>query len=117
MPNLVYKWVDLSEFSQTWAKIGLNLRKFWKNCVSLLKILPKIKQIGTLMGQYFLKTWYLLGIFIGLLSKSTAAHPYQNQTWAPPPGLEMTYFSFFKFQNFIPRGSNSKFDLGRDVAL
>ena len=49
--------------TQTWAKIGLDLRKFWKNCVILLQILPQIKQIGTLMGQYFLKTWYLLGIF------------------------------------------------------
>ena len=28
-------------------KIGLDLRKLWKNCVILLKILPKIKQIGT----------------------------------------------------------------------
>ena len=61
-------------------KIGLNLRKFWKNCVILLKILPKIKQIGTLMGQYFLKTWHLLGTFIGLLSKSAgAAHPYKKK--------------------------------------
>ena len=61
-PNLVYKWVDFSKFPQTWAKIGLDLRKFWKNCVILLKIWPKIKQIGTLMGQYFLEnlvfTWY-----------------------------------------------------------
>ena len=46
-PNLVYKWMDFSKFPQTWAKIGLDLRKLWKNCVILLKILPKIKQIGT----------------------------------------------------------------------
>ena len=87
MPNLVYKWVDFSKFPQTWAKIGLDLRKFQKNCVILLKILPKIKQIGTLMGQYFLKTWYLLGIFIGLLSKSAAAHPYQKPNLSIPWGL------------------------------
>ena len=86
-PNLVYKWVDFSKFPQTWAKIGLDLRKFWKNCVILLKILPKIKQIGTLMGHYFLKTWYLLGTFIGLLSKSAAAHPYQKPNLSTPWGL------------------------------
>ena len=86
-PNLVYKRVDFSKFPQTWAKIGLDLRKFWKNCVILLKILPKIKQIGTLMGQYFLKTWYLLGTFIGLLSKSAAAHPYQKPNLSTPWGL------------------------------
>ena len=77
-PNLVYKWVDFSKVPQTWAKIGLALRKFWKNCVILLKILPKIKQIGTFMGQYFLKTWYLLGTFIGLLSKSAQHIPTKN---------------------------------------
>ena len=112
MPNFGYKCVNFSKFSQIWATIGLDFRKFWKNCVILLKILPQIKQIG----QYFLKTWYLFGIFIGLLSKPAAAHPYQNQTWVPPWGLEMTYFSFFKFQSFRLR-SNSKFDLGKDVAL
>ena len=53
----------------------------------LLKILPKIKQVGTLMGQYFLKTWYLLGTFIGLLSKSGAAHPYQKPNLSTPWGL------------------------------
>ena len=25
--NLVYKWIDFSKFPQTWAKIGLDLRK------------------------------------------------------------------------------------------
>ena len=39
--------MDFSKFPQTWGKIGLDLRKLWKNCVILLKILPKIKQIGT----------------------------------------------------------------------
>ena len=86
-PNLVYKWVDFSKFPQTWAKIGLDLRRLWKICVILLKILPKIKQIGTLMGQYFLKTWYLLDTFIGLLSKSAAAHPYQKPNLSTPWGL------------------------------
>ena len=39
--------MDFSKFPQTWGKIGLDLRKLCKNCVILLKILPKIKQIGT----------------------------------------------------------------------
>ena len=28
MQNLIYEWVDTSQFSQIWAKIGSNLRKF-----------------------------------------------------------------------------------------
>ena len=28
MQNFVYEWVDFSIFSEVWAKIGLNLRKF-----------------------------------------------------------------------------------------
>ena len=94
-PNLVYKWVDFSKFPQTWAKIGLDLRKLWKNCVILLKILPQIKQIGTLMGQYFLKTWYLLGYFYRFLSKSAAAHPYQQTKLGYPLGsLDGLFFIF-----------------------
>ena len=30
MQNFVYEWVDFSIFSEVWAKIGLNLRKFEK---------------------------------------------------------------------------------------
>ena len=61
MQNLLYEGVDVSKFSQTWAKIGSNLSKFWKNRVILLIILPKIKQIGIWMGHFFLKNWYLYG--------------------------------------------------------
>ena len=115
----MYKWVDFSKFSQTWAKIDLDLRKFWENCVILLKILPKIKQVGTLMDQYFLKTWYLLGFFYRSTFKvsGSTSLPKRNLSTPHPQGLEMTYFSFFTFQSFRPRGSNSKFDLDRDVAL
>ena len=59
MQNLVYEWVDFSKFSQIWAKIGSNLRKFWKNRPILLKIWPKIGPIGIWMGHFFLKNWYL----------------------------------------------------------
>ena len=69
--------------SQNWLRFKKIVEKF----VILLKILPKIRQIGTLMGQYFLKTWYLLGTFIGLLSKSAAAHPYQKPNLSTPWGL------------------------------
>ena len=30
MQNFVYEWVDFSIFSEVWAKLGLNLRKFEK---------------------------------------------------------------------------------------
>ena len=88
MPNLVNGWIF-----QNWAKISLDLRKVWKNWVILLKILPKIKQIGTFNGSIFLEnlvfTWYF-----GLLSKSAAAHPYQNQTWVPPGSWDDLFFIF-----------------------
>ena len=46
MQNLVYEWVDFSKVPQIRAKIGSNLRIFWKNQVILLKIWPKIGPIG-----------------------------------------------------------------------
>ena len=48
-----------SKFSPILAKIGSNVRKFWKNRVILLTIWPKIEQIGIWMGHFFLKNWYL----------------------------------------------------------
>ena len=51
MQNFVYEWVDFSSFSQIWAKINSNLRKFLKNQV----ILHKIEQIGIWMGNFFQK--------------------------------------------------------------
>ena len=83
----------------------------------LLKILPKIKQIGTLMGQYFLKTWYLLGTFIGLLKVCGSTSLLKTKLEYPLGSLDGLFFIFFKFQSFRPQGSNSKFDLGRDLAL
>ena len=59
MQNLVYEWVDFSKFGQIWAKIGSNLRKFWKKYVILFKIWPKIRPTGIWMGYFFLKNWYL----------------------------------------------------------
>ena len=61
MQNLVYGWVDFSKFSQSWAKIGSNFRKLWKNWVILHKIWPKVEQIGVWMGHFFMKNWYLYG--------------------------------------------------------
>ena len=60
----------------------------------LFKILPKIKQIGTLMGQYFLKTWYLLGTFIGLLSKSAQHIPTKTKLEYPLGSLDGLFFIF-----------------------
>ena len=46
--------VDFSKFSQIWAKIGSNLRKFLKDRMILL-ICPKIEPISIWMGHFFLK--------------------------------------------------------------
>ena len=103
---LVYEWPLIkckiwcinrsifSKFSQNW----FNLRKFRKKRVILLKISPKIEQIGMWMGHFFLKNWYLYGSTFKFrggrkLNLSTSR------------GLTMTYFSFLKFQSFRPRGS------------
>ena len=80
--NLVYKWVDFSKFFQIWAKMGSNLRKFWKNWAILLKIWPKVGPFGIWMGHFFFK----IGISMGQLSNFAVARPYHNQTWVPPLG-------------------------------
>ena len=61
-----------------------DLQKFWGK--KTRKNQPFLREkMGT--GQYFLRTWYLLGTFIGLLSKSAAAHPYQKPKLSTPWGL------------------------------
>ena len=60
MQNLVYEWVDFSKFSQIWAKICSNLRKFWKNWAILLKIWPKIETHGT----WFCYFSWIVGIYL-----------------------------------------------------
>ena len=61
-PNLVYKWVDFSKSPQTWAKIGLDLRKFWKICGRLFKIFAQNWADWYINGSKFLEnlvfTWY-----------------------------------------------------------
>ena len=81
MQNLVYEWVDFSKSGQIWAKIGSNLRKFWKKSVISFQIWPKIGPIGIWMGYFSLKNWYLYGSTFKFVA---AHHPYQNQTWVPP---------------------------------
>ena len=61
MQNLVYEWVHFSKFSQIWAKNWLKFNKILEESGNLLKIWPKIEQIGVRMGYYFLKNWYFYG--------------------------------------------------------
>ena len=45
-PNFVYKWVDVSKFPQTWAKIGLDLRKNLGKMVWFCsKFCPKLSRL------------------------------------------------------------------------
>ena len=67
------EWVKFSKFSQ----IRANLRKFWKNQVILLKIWPKIEQIGIWLGHFFLKNWYLYG----------STFKFRGSTSPPKPNL------------------------------
>ena len=66
--------------------IGSNLRKFWKIGWFCSKFSQKLDR---LVYEWVTFSWKI-GIFMGLLSNSTAAHPYQNQTWVPPQGLKTT---------------------------
>ena len=71
MQNFVYEWVDFSIFSEVWAKIGLNLRKFEKQKTinkkkgggNFVKILTKIESVGIWMGHFFLESWYMYGLW------------------------------------------------------
>ena len=83
MQNLVYEWVDFSKFGQIWAKIGSNLRKFWKKSVILFKIWPKIEPIGIWMGCFFFKNWYLYGSTFKFHGNTSLPKP----NLSTPPGF------------------------------
>ena len=94
---LVYEWPIIkckiwymngsifSKFGQIWAKIGSNLRKFWKKLVILFKIWPKIGPIGILMGYFFLKNWYLYG----------STFKFCGGTSLPKPNLSTPRYTFW----------------------
>ena len=86
MQNLVYEWVEFSKSGQIWAKIGSNLRKFWKKLVILFKIWPKIGPIGMWMGYFFLKNWYMYGSTFNFCGGTSLPKP--NSTPLPPPPVD-----------------------------
>ena len=55
MQNLIYEWVDFSKFTQIWAKIGTDLRKFWKKRVTALKKLVQNWSDWYMNGSLFLE--------------------------------------------------------------
>ena len=65
------------KFEPKLAQISENFRKSRRFC---LKFGPKLGQLVYKWVTFSWKMWY----FMGLLSNSAAAHPYQNQTWVPP---------------------------------
>ena len=73
MQNLVCEWVCLSNVSQIWAQILENFGKIGWFCS---KSDPKLSR---LVYEWITFSWKI-GICMGLLSNSEAAHPYQNQT-------------------------------------
>ena len=94
---LVYEWplikckIWFSKLSQIWAKILSDLsqnwliRKFWKNQVISLKIRPKIEPIGTWMGHFFLKNWYLYRSTFKFHGNLSLPKP----NLCTPPGLQL----------------------------
>ena len=91
MQNLVYEWVDISKFSQIWAKSGSNSRKFLKNLAILLKILLKIGLIDIWMGHFFLKNWYFYG----------STFKFRRVTSLPKPNLSTPHW----LHNIQPRAA------------
>ena len=85
MQNLVYEWVDFSKSGQIWAKIGSNLRKFWKKSVISFKIWPKIGPIGIWMGYFFLKNWYLYVVYFQIHGGTSLPKP--NLSTPPNVGI------------------------------
>ena len=81
---LVYEWTLIK--CKIWYMNGSIFQKF-----------PKFGKIGWFCSNFGQKLdrlvyeWvtfsWKLGICMGLLSNSVAAHPYQNQTWVPPGGI------------------------------
>ena len=122
MQNLVYEWVYFSKFSQIWAKIGSNLRKFLKNLYGstsvvqpalsvrrgkmkepsrFLPFLPDFKKIfekfvpDFLGGALFLAKFSLSGVAPCLLD---------------PPSGYARHWSIFKFHSgtSLPKPNLSK---------
>ena len=73
-------WVlfqNLAKFESKLAQIVTTFSTIWR---FWWKFSPKFDQ---LVYEWVAFTWNI-GICMGLLSNSVAAHPYQNQTWVPP---------------------------------
>ena len=99
MQNLVYEWIDFSKFSQIWAKIGSNLRKFWKHWVILLKIWLRIEQIGIWMSHFFLKKL----VFVWVYFQIRRWHIPTKTKFEYPPGMRQAQrpedgFSIIRFR-------------------
>ena len=77
MQNSVYEWVDFSKFPKISAKIGSNLIKCMKNRWFCSIFGTKLVR---LVYEWVTFSWKI-GICMGLLSNSAAAHPYQKVTY------------------------------------
>ena len=93
--------------------MGVIWAKILENQVILLKISPKIEQIGMRMGHFLLKNWYFY----------VSTFKFRGGTSLPKPNLStpgVLRWLTFHFYNFKASGpgvvKNSKFDLGRDVS-
>ena len=87
---LVYEWPLIKckigymngSIFQNLAKIGSNLRKFWKKSVILFKIWPKIEPIGIWMGYFFLEKLVFVWVYFQIPWRHI---PTKNKLEYPPP--------------------------------
>ena len=67
MQNLVDEWVDFSKFAQIRAKIGSNLRKFWKKISYFVQNLAQNSADWYMNGLLFLAKLAFVWVYFQIL--------------------------------------------------
>ena len=98
----MYEWVDFSKFGQIWAKIGSNLRKFWKKLVILFKIWPKIELIGIWMGLLFLEKLVFVWVYVQILWRHIPTKTKLEYAPGPWSAFPEMFENFLKKKLYFP---------------
>ena len=91
MQNPVYEWVDFSQFGQIWAKIGSNLRKFWKKIGNFVKNLAQNWADWYMNGLLFLEKLVFVWVYFQILWQHI---PTKTKLEYPPGHVPPIYFSY-----------------------
>ena len=116
MQNLVYKWVNLKNFSLIWAKIGSNLRKFWEKSGNFTQNLVQIRPIGIWMGHLFLKHWYLYQSTVYFRNLGWHVPTKTKLEYPPPPDFHPSVVLEHLFLQNMVFSSNFQIKLVRSLS-